>query len=554
MNLLDTKDYIENFLWIRTKSGELKLLQLNPAQNKLYRALQEQNKAGKPMRAIILKARQLGFSTFTEAMIFMRAATRFNTRSLIMAHLDTSTAGLFRMEKLFYDCLPPELRPMMKKSNDAELLFENPSRSQKERDKNPGLRSSIACNTAGAGNGIGRGDTIQQLHCSELAFWRGNKAETLLGATQAVPSEEGTLIIIESTANGFEEFQKLWAAAVKGENDYVPIFCAWFEDAEYRKPVSPGTVWTEKELKLKSDYSLDDEQLAWRRWCIKNNCQGDERKFRQEYPSNPDEAFLTTGTGVFDNEIVMERKNHAPKPISVGIFAYGYDGLKITNIRWVERENGPIKIFADKAPNDWDFRPEPRIPYVLAGDTAGDGSDSFTGQVLDNTDGKQAAVLKMDSDEIEYTRQMYCLGAWYNWALIGIESNFTTYPQRELERLNYPNFYQRERYDTMTHQLQKAYGFRTDSKTRPVIISNLKEIFEASPELVLDEDTLAEMLVFIKNEAGRAQAAEGEHDDLVMALAIAHGIREQQRCTVREAPEERKEKLNKILEKKRKRR
>jgi hypothetical protein len=175
VNLLDTKEYIENFLVIRTKSGREQLLKLNPAQLKLYDALKAQADAGKPMRAVVLKARQLGFSTCTEAVIFKRAATSFGCDCLILAHRDDSTAALFRMIKLFYDCLPRELRPMLKKSNDAELLFENPSRSQRARDRNPGLRSSIICNTAGAGGGVGRGTTKTCVHCSEFAFWRGKR-------------------------------------------------------------------------------------------------------------------------------------------------------------------------------------------------------------------------------------------------------------------------------------------------------------------------------------------------------------------------------------------
>ena len=541
IDIRNPRAYIENFLMIRTKEGKVQPFILNPAQIKLDDALKAQDKAGKPMRAIVLKARQLGFSTYTEGLIFQRAATHEQHTALILAHLDTSTNTLFSMERLFYDRLPPPLRPMRKKSNDTELLFENPTRSQKEKDKNPGLQSSITCNTAGAGSGIGRSFMLRSLHCSEFAFWRGKKAETLTGLLQAVPGERGTLVVIESTANGFEEFQKLWAAAVKGENDFIPIFCGWQENAKYRKPVPPGTVWTEKELEMKSRLGLDDEQLAWRRWCIRNNCHGDERMFRQEYPSTPDEAFLTSGTGVFDNEIVMARKQDAPKPGRIGKFAYDYDEMHITNIRWVDDPLGWIRIY--ETPENGELSVDWKVPYVLGGDTAGEGSDFFTGQLLDNTTGEQKAVLRMPSDEIEYTRQMYCLGMTFNKALMGIECNFTTFPQRELERLNYPHFYWRERFDTNTNKVVKAYGFRTDQRTRPVIISGLKDAFNDHPENFLDDATLGEMLTFIKNDAGRAEAAEGEHDDLVMGLAIANEIRKQQNCKLRETPEEKPEKL-----------
>lgn len=545
IDIFNAQEYIENFLRIRAKSGEIVPFILKPAQQKLHDALMKQHAEGKPMRAIVLKARQLGFSTYTEAHIFQRTATSENHRAMVLAHRDDSTGELFNMFKLFYSELPVPLRPMLAQNNDGKILFDNPSRSQKTRDAHPGLRSSVTCATAGSGGGVGRGSTIRSVHCSEYAFWRGQKEDTLLGLLQAVPAEAGTLVIIESTANGFEHFEKLWEKAVAGESDYVPVFCAWHEEKEYRKPVPPGTVWTEKERQLQERFSLDEEQLAWRRWCIDNNCGGDERRFRQEYPSSPEEAFLTTGTGVFDNEVVMSRIKSAPEPLDVGEFEYDYDGAEITNIRWVSKPRGIIKLYE---------LPERGYPYVLAGDTAGEGSDFFTVQLLNNVTGAQAAVMRKQSDEVEYTRQVYCMGRYFNEALVGIEMNFTTYPQRELERLGYTNFYQRERYDSVKHELKKSYGFRTTPQTRPVIISGLKTLMQEHPELARDKDTLKEMLTFIVNDSGRAEASAGEHDDLVMALAIAHEIRAQQSYEVEEEIQEAAPRLGEQLKKQQQRR
>ena len=143
MNPLVAKDYIEGCLKIKTKSGQIIPFRLNPAQEKLYAAAKEQQDAGKPVRLIILKARQLGFSTLTEGLIFHACATRENTNALIVAHLDVATGNLFRMSKLFYDELPGPIRPMLKASNAQELIFENPTRSAKEKAERPGLRSRI---------------------------------------------------------------------------------------------------------------------------------------------------------------------------------------------------------------------------------------------------------------------------------------------------------------------------------------------------------------------------------------------------------------------------
>ena len=178
-------------------------------------------------------------------------------------------------------------------------------------------------------------------------------------------------------------------------------------------------------------------------------------------------------------------------------------------------------------------------PYVVGGDTAGLGTDYFTAQVLDNTSGKQVAVLRVQRiDEDLYADQVYCLGKYYNWALIGLETNFSTVPTRTLEECRYPNMYMRERVDTITNKITYSFGFETTRKTRPVIIGELVGIFREQPELVVDKATLKEMLSFVKDDAGKPRAAEGEHDDLVMALAIAHYISSQQTTKEPETPRE----------------
>lgn len=519
------RSYIERNLRIKTKRAQIEPLKLNAAQTRLFNALMEQDRAGRPMRAIILKARQMGFSTLAEAMIFAMAATGENRNGLIVAHRQDSTRNLFDMSKRFYDNLPEELRPMMRASNAQEILFDNPDRDPERRAQNPGLGSRIRCQTAGGG-GIGRSDTLQMVHASEFAFWPGDKRETWIGVMQAVPAERGTLVIIESTANGFDEFHELWEAAVNGESDFVPMFFPWYELPEYRKPAEPGTEWTGEERELMDRFGLDEEQLAWRRWCIRNNCAGDADKFRQEYPSYPEEAFLTSGSAVFDPDLVAARLTEAEKPARTGRFEYDDDPKNpavMENVRFVDREDGCVRIYDEPAPGR---------PYVIGGDTAGTGSDWFTGQVLDNITGRQAAVLRHQYDEDQYARQMYCLGRYYNDALIGVETNYSTYPVKLLGLMRYPNQYIRELPDVIGAKFRDAFGWETNSRTRPVAVAELVKGFREDPLLVRDRQTLAEMRVFQYNADHRPEALPGEHDDLVMALAIANAIRPQQRMTM----------------------
>ena len=189
------------------------------------------------------------------------------------------------------------------------------------------------------------------------------------------------------------------------------------------------------------------------------------------------------------------------------------------SIRFLESDSGPAVIYRE---------PEEGVPYVVGGDTAGEGSDYSVGQVVDNVTGEQVCTLRGRMDEDVFAKQLYCLGLYYNGALLSVEANFSSYPIRELERLRYLRQFVRQAEDSYTHRLRDAYGFRTTAVTRPVAIAGLVEVVREHPEWLNDKDTLEEMLTFARNEKGRAEAQAGAHDDCVMALAIAYYSREQQ--------------------------
>lgn len=514
---INTKKYIETYLKIRDKSGNIVDLKLNEPQMRLYNAIKQQKEQNKPVRIVILKARQMGFSTVTEGILFKETATKFNVNTGIITHQDEATTNLFNMSKRMYDYLPDEMKPSLKASNAKELVFDN--------DKGTGLRSKFKCMTAG-GKGVGRSDTFNNLHISEYAFWPGDKKTTLIGLLQAVPNLPNTMIIIESTANGYEDFKEIWDKAKRGENDFYPLFVGWNELKEYSMKYT-GFKLTDEELDLKNRFNLTNEQLEWRRWCIKNNCAGDIDLFKQEYPITPEEAFISTGNCFFNKEIIINRINELEnkKPLKIGFFSYQLQDNKISNIEWIDDDKGYIKIFEDVQKGH---------PYVLGGDTAGDGSDYFTGLVIDNSCGKQIATLKKQLDEDEYSRQMYCLGLYYNTALIGIENNYSTYPTKKLQEYGYPKMYIREVEDNIVEKVVDKFGFVTNKATRPIILSILKEVLRDNVNWINDIDILREALVFIRNDKGRPEAQIGEHDDLIMGLSITYYIRNQQDFIVKE--------------------
>lgn len=521
---INTKQYIEKYIKIRDKSGKIINLQFNEPQQRLYDIIKEQKLKNKPVRIVILKARQLGFSTIAESILFKETTTKFNVNTGIITHQDEATKNLFNMSKLMYECLPQEMKPAKKASNAQELIFDN--------DKGTGLKSKIRCMTAGS-QGVGRSYTYDNLHVSELAFWPGNKKTTMTGLLQAVPNLPSTIIIIESTANGFEYFKEIWDGAVAGENDFIPLFVGWNELKDYQMPYT-GFELTSEEIQLQRDYNLSLEQLTWRRWCIRNNCSNDIEQFKQEYPITPEEAFISTGACYFNKEIIMGRINKIKniKPLRKGYFSYSINGNKISDIEFIDDDKGYIDIYEE---------PKEGHPYVLGGDTAGDGSDYFTGLVIDNSNSKQIAKLRHNKiDEDEYSRQIYCLGTYYNNALVGLENNYSTYPTKKLKEYDYPKMYIREVEDNITEVIQDKYGFLTTKATRPIILAMLKEIFRDNISYINDLDVLYEGLVFIKNEKGRAEAEQGKHDDLIMGLAITYYIRTQQSFIVKKIEKEEK--------------
>lgn len=258
-----------------------------------------------------------------------------------------------------------------------------------------------------------------------------------------------------------------------------------------------------------------------------------------------------TGGIFFNAKNVNARILSNTQPIKQGYFDYTYEGEKIPgkfeyegyegepkstasgsgleHIRWIGDESGPIKIYEEPV---WGH------PYVGGGDTAGDGSDFNAGAFTDNFSEIDAATIRTQLDEDEYARQMYCLGLYYNNALLAIETNFSTHPNKELERLGYTNLYVREKTpDTFAGQPTKRYGFLTTKLTRPLALGMLRTVMREHPERVKDLDTLHEMTTFTKNERGKPEAAAGAHDDCIIARAINCYVSDQQRRSIEKKPE-----------------
>ena len=460
---------------------------------------------------LVLKGRQQGFTTVVTAYQLACSVLNRNFQGFTLADKSDNAEAIFQNKaKYTYSQLPEILKPTEKFNNRRQLLFEK-------------LNSSWAVDTAT--KDVGRSRTINFFHGSECAFWRDGIAPIQAALGEAFT--KGCIKIYESTANGYNDYQKMWDSGT-----HINCFFAWWETQEYRldfqnqqireeflENVQQKQEWIWERLRwLLEEQHLEPEQLYW--YWNKYDHYIDKDLIRQEYPCNPHEAFLLSGKTVFDTEMILARLAQLKQPVKTGYFRYDYDGMTIRNIQWVNDRNGFIKIY--QVPNVPAF-----TQYCIGGDTAGDGSDYFTAHVLDARTGCQVAVMKHQFDADQYTRQVYCLGKYYADALVGIETNFDTYPIMELQRLGYPKQYIRETMDTYTKKKEKRFGFKTTQLTRPTVISRLVEVVREHCDTIYDADTLEELLTIIRNERGRVEAPQGGHDDQMMGLAIAHHIRDQ---------------------------
>ncbi len=270
--------YAPRALKVLSKDGKIVPLILNKAQLHIHARLEAQLRETGKVRALILKGRQQGASTMIAARLYWKIQFRKGKKAVIITHEQNATDNLFAMTKRYHDNVPDQLRPSTGAANSRELYFDK-------------LDSGYKVATAGTRE-VGRSSTAQYFHGSEAAFWP-HAASHFAGIGQAVPNTEETEIILESTANGVgNEFHQRWKRAESGQGEYIPIFCPWFWQSEYRTPVPQQFARKLEELELAELYGLDDEQLYWRRLKIEDDFSGDVNLFQQEYPNNAAEAFV----------------------------------------------------------------------------------------------------------------------------------------------------------------------------------------------------------------------------------------------------------------------
>jgi hypothetical protein len=292
----DLPHYARKCLKIRPKDGPIQPFIFNKAQIYAHKLLEEQKGRTGKVRALILKGRQQGMSTYIGARYYHQTTHNFGIKTFILTHELEATNNLYEMAKRYYEHTPDLVRPMVSTNNSKELKF-------------GGLDSGYKLGTA-ENKSVGRSSTIQRFHGSEVAFW-ANAAEHAKGIMQAVPDAQGTEIILESTANGVGNyFHQQWQQAEAGLTDFQAIFIPWFWQEEYSREAPEDFVLDAEEQDLQEVYGLTNEQLCWRRYKIQAlvvTGQDGVKAFKQEYPCNANEAFQLTGDNSYIDSAVVAR-------------------------------------------------------------------------------------------------------------------------------------------------------------------------------------------------------------------------------------------------------
>ncbi len=462
----------EHCLKIRGKNKHVSPVHFNRVQREV------DCRAGK--RNIVLKARQVGITTYVAARFFLRTMLQPGTLSVQVAHDQQSAEEIFRIVHRFLENLPEQWRRSALKTSRAnvrQIIF-------------PKLDSEYRVESA-ADRCAGRGLTIQNLDCSEVARWPHDVEETLAALRAAVPPDGE--IFLESTPSGAGgTFYEEWQSAP--ETGYVQHFFPWWLESSYAREVEIVN-FTDEELELMTGHALNAAQIGFRREMRSQF----RNRFPEEYAEDAETCFLTSGNCMFD---VAKLDAALKKPPQY------FD----------ERENGRLLYFLPSVAG---------MKYIIGVDVAGGGIDGdySCAQVIDVEKGRQCAELLGHYTPQELALRVATLAKEYNHALVAVERNNQGYSVLTFLTLEC-------RYQNLYPAGAETAGWVTDRQTRPAMLGRLEAMVANMTDLFVSARLLQECRSFVRDAQGRCAAAPGAHDDTVMAMAIAQAVRAECRVSL----------------------
>lgn len=487
---------------------------LNYAQHDIIRTVNDALNERRRCRFIVLKARQIGVSTITEALMFTLAMLLNRMNGLVISHEADSASHLLQMTNHYWETW---------RFRDLYKIRHQSVRHLRWEDNGSSIRIATAKNV-----GAGRSQTIQFLHGSEVAFW-DNAVQLMTGLAQSIPMTSPSIIALESTANGIGGFfYEQWNAAVDGETEYIPLFFPWHQHPEYTAAhveLASTLGHLNDEERVLRALGISDERLAWRRWAIKNLCGNDVMKFHQEYPTTPEEAFVVTGHNIFpDAELTA-----CYQPMD-GVTGYLVE--EGGQVRFQMSLDGPLTIYR------WPGMDMDRHKYMIAGDaTRSITGDYSCAQVLNRRTWEQVATFRKKIDPVSFGDQMTLLGRYYNWAMLCPEiQGAGDATISRLISLNYPFLFEHRKAERIPGQPETVYGWWSGVRAKQEAVGNLLKVVVdggsgAGGIIIHDHKTYAEMRAYVSDEKGGFKnGASEKHDDTVTALAIC------MTCVLYEAP------------------
>jgi|SRR6516162_3028962 len=500
LNYIDPNPEIGDFAW---------------AQREFVSAIEQLYNEGKPIRIITLKARQLGISTVTEAIMFLWGFLHQGTNGLVMAHENTASLELFEMTKLYWDRWD---------FRDAYTLLSQTKQNFHWAETRSRLRVATARNIQS-----GRASTLHAVHASEVAFYPDPQT-LMLGLSQTIPRRHGTIVVMESTANGLGNwFYDEWCSAEEGESDYIPLFFPWYKHPEYKLSTT---------LSIRSELTADERELvrigaslenvAWRRWAIINLARGDHSRFMQEYPSTPEEAFITSGRPIFSH--MHLRSSFEEEPGVTGYFVEDIRG----RVHFTPDHTGHWTIY--RKPKAGDARSD---RYFCAGDPSETiTGDPACGQVINRETLEQVAVFHNRINPMHFADEMMLAGKYYNECMLcpEVEGGGQACISRILTR-NYPNVWLDKRADRVKGSFN-VFGWSTNYQRKRWAIGTLQRIIVDGSLLIHDRKTYNQLRNYVEDDSGYWGNADRDmHDDAVMSLAIACCASEQEGPFTADPPE-----------------
>jgi hypothetical protein len=463
----------QGLLKVRDREGRERTLRAN--------AVQTLFEVSHGRQSIVLKARQMGMTTWVAARFFLKTITARGVLTVQVAHTQEAAEGIFRMVQRFWECLPEELceGPLRRsRANLGQMCF-------------PELDSEFRVVSAGD-EGVGRGWTVQNLHCSEVSRWPRDAGETLAGLRAALAP--GGEMVMESTPNGaygcfYEEWSRAGLKEAGGNGVVRHFFPWWMEKAYVAAPVAGA--FSEEERVLMLAHGLTARQIGFRR--------GLEASYRglrsQEFAEDAETCFKATGECCFEIPAVETRLAAAGGPVET-------------------RRGGALQIW---------LPPIAGKDYVVAVDTAGGGADGdFAAvQVIEMESGMQCAELQQRLGTLELARVSAALAREYGspgrGALIAVERN--NHGAGVLAYLDSVERYAR------VYEQNGVAGWLTTAGSKPGMISRIGALLVDSPWLFFSKRLLGECRTFVSMTGGRTGAANGAHDDCLMAMAVAQTVR-----------------------------